>query len=89
MRASFSVTLGVMPDYIAEVKGMRVDGVSVDRPAERAGMKAGDILIQMGNMPINDIYDYMSCLGKFRKHDKTTVVVMRGEEKLNLTVVFE
>ena len=89
MRASFSVTLGVMPDYIAEVIGMRVDGVSVDRPAERAGIKAGDILVEMGGMPVNDIYDYMSCLSKFRKHDTTTVVVQRGEGKLNLTVIFE
>ena len=89
MRASFSVTLGVMPDYIAEVKGMRIDGVSTDRPAERAGIKAGDILVEMGGKPVNDIYDYMACLSKFRLHDTTSVVVQRGEEKLTLTVVFE
>ncbi len=89
MRATFSVTLGVMPDYIAEVKGMRIDGVSSDRPAERAGIKAGDILIEMGGKPVKDIYDYMSCLGKFRLHDTTNVVVQRGAETLKLTVIFE
>lgn len=89
MRASFSVTLGVMPDYIAEVVGMRIDGVSTDRPAERAGIKAGDILIELGGKPVKDIYDYMACLSKFRLHDTTSVIVQRGEEKLTLTVVFE
>jgi len=89
MRTSFSVTLGVMPDYIAEVIGMRIDGVSSDRPAERAGIKAGDVLVEMGGMPVADIYDYMSCLSKFRLHDTTNVIVQRGEEKLRLTVIFE
>ncbi len=89
MGAAFSVTLGVMPDYIAEVKGMRIDGVSADRPAEKAGIKSGDILVEMGGMPVNDIYDYMNCLSKFRKHDTTSVIVQRGDEKLNLTVIFE
>ena len=89
MRATFSVTLGIMPDYIAEVKGLRIDGVSTDRPAERAGIKAGDVLVEMGGMPIADIYDYMNCLSKFRLHDTTNVVVERGVEKLTLTVIFE
>jgi len=89
MRSSFSVTLGVMPDYIAEVEGMRIDGVSADRPGERAGLKAGDIVIEMGGMPVKDIYDYMGCLGKFRLHDTTSVVVQRGDEKVKLTVIFE
>jgi hypothetical protein len=89
MGSSFSVSLGVMPDYIAEVKGMRIDGVSANRPAERAGIKAGDIVIEMGGKPINDIYDYMGCLSKYRLHDTTQVVVQRGEQTLTLTVIFE
>lgn len=89
MAGSFSVSLGVMPDYIAEVKGMRIDGVSSNRPAERAGILPGDIIIEMGGMPVNDIYDYMGCLGKFRLHDTTNVLVRRGDETLSLTVIFE
>ncbi|MCH9024123.1 MAG: PDZ domain-containing protein [candidate division Zixibacteria bacterium] len=88
-RASFSVTLGIMPDYIAEVKGLRVDGVTPERPGDRAGLLSGDIIIGMGGNPIGDIYDYMNCLGKFRKHDTTYVIVERVSDTLKLEVIFE
>ena len=88
-RASFSVTLGIMPDYIAEVKGLRVDGVTPERPGDRAGLLSGDIIIGIGGNPIGDIYDYMNCLGKFRKHDTTYVIVERASDTLKLEVIFE
>jgi hypothetical protein len=89
MRSSFSVTLGIMPDYIAEVHGLRVDGVSPDRPGSRAGLKEGDIIIKMGEYEIEDIYGYMSALGKYRKGDSVTVIVERDGQPVNLDVVFE
>jgi hypothetical protein len=88
-RTSFSVTLGITPDHVAEVKGLRVDGVTSDRPAERAGFLKGDIIIKMGDIEISDIYDYMNGLSRFRKGDSTTVVVERGIDTLSLMVVFE
>ncbi len=86
---SFSVTLGVMPDYVAEVNGMRIDGVSGGRPAERAGILAGDILIAMGELPVGDIYEYMAALRKFRKGDSTPVTLVRGTDTLTVTVEFK
>jgi hypothetical protein len=86
--AHFSVTLGIMPDYVSEVKGLRIDGVSPDRPADRAGLLKGDIIVRMGDYPVDDIYSYMSALGKFRKGDTTTVVVKRGDEQLSVAVDF-
>lgn len=86
---SFSVTLGVMPDYVATVKGMRVDGVSPDRPAEKAGILKGDVIIQMGQYKIDDIYAYMSALGKFRKGDSCQVMLERGVDTLSLMVNFK
>jgi hypothetical protein len=86
---SFSVTLGVMPDYVATVKGMRVDGVSPDRPAEKAGILKGDVIIQMGQYKIDDIYAYMSALGKFRKGDSCQVALERGADTLQLMVNFK
>ncbi|UCG62542.1 MAG: M28 family peptidase [Candidatus Zixiibacteriota bacterium] len=87
-RAQFSVSLGVMPDHAAGVKGLRVDGVIPDRPGARAGVLEGDIVIRMGTTEISDVYDYMSALGKFRSGDTAEVVVERGADTLTLQVVF-
>ncbi len=88
-RSSFSVTLGVMPDYVAEVHGLKVDDVSPDRPADKAGILAGDIITRMGDIQIGDIYDYMNALGRFRKGDTVSVTVQRGEKDIDLTVIFQ
>lgn len=88
-RARFSVTLGVMPDYVAEVEGLKIDGVIPERPAERAGILEGDIVVKMGAIVIGDIYDYMNALGKFRKGDTCIVIVERGSETVELQVIFE
>jgi S1-C subfamily serine protease len=86
---SFSVTLGVMPDYVSTAKGLRVDGVSPDRPAEKAGILKGDVIIRMGQYPIDDIYAYMSALGKFRKGDSCQVAIERGADTLQMMVHFK
>jgi S1-C subfamily serine protease len=68
---------------------MRVDGVSPDRPAEKAGILKGDVIIQMGQYKIDDIYAYMSALGKFRKGDSCQVVLERGTDTLTMMVNFK
>ncbi len=86
--ASFKVTLGVMPDYVYDGVGMRIDGIIDDRPAQKAGLKGGDILVKIGDLEVKDIYDYMKGLSMFNKGEKTTVVVKRGDEKVTTEVVF-
>jgi hypothetical protein len=86
--SAFKVTLGIMPSYASDVEGLKVDGVSQGKPAEAAGIKSGDIIIQMGNFPIKDIYNYMDALGKFEKGQSVPIKVKRGNESLDLTVTF-
>ena len=82
-------TLGVIPDYNSTGgEGMKIDGVSEGKPAERAGLKGGDIIIQIGEYKISDMQSYMSALGNFSKEDKTTVKIKRGAEVLSLPVDF-
>jgi len=88
-RADLSVTLGIMPDFITEVKGLKIDAVSPDRPADVAGLLKGDVITQLGDIAVGDIYDYMNALGGFRKGDTVIVTVTRGEENLDVMVVFE
>jgi hypothetical protein len=85
---SFKVTMGVMPDYAYDKKGMRIDGVTDGKPASIAGMKAGDIIIKIGDMDIENVYTYMDALGKFKKGEIVKVVVKRGAEDIVVDVTF-
>ena len=84
----FKVTLGVVPDYMFEGKGMRIDGVSEDKPAQKAGIKKGDVVIQLGELKVDDMMGYMKALSKFKKGDTTTAKVLRGKETVEVKVTF-
>ncbi|MBK7409081.1 MAG: M20/M25/M40 family metallo-hydrolase [Saprospirales bacterium] len=86
--ARFKVSLGVMPDYVFQGEGLRIDGVTDGRPAQVAGLQRGDILIQIGDMPVKDIYDYMEGLGLYEKGQTTKVIILRGTERLEKEVTF-
>lgn len=88
VRMSFKVTLGIMPDYIFDGIGLRVDGVHMDKPGEKAGLLKGDIIVKMGDIVINSINDYMKALSNFKHGDKTTIEIVRNGEKKTLEVVF-
>ena len=78
--ARFNVTLGIMPDYTFSGGGVRVDGVTDGRPAQKAGIQTGDIIIQLGSFNTGSLETYMQALSKFNKGDKTTVKYKRGQE---------
>lgn len=84
----FSVTLGVMPDYLFSGEGMRIDGIIDDRPAQLAGLKKGDVVLQLGEHKVADMRGYMTALSKFEKGDKTTVKVQRGAEVIEAAIAF-
>lgn len=77
----FTVTLGIMPDYTYNKGGVRVDGVSDGKPASKAGLATGDVIIQLGSMPVADVETYMGALSTFKAGDQTTVKVKRGKEE--------
>ncbi|HEX7847477.1 MAG TPA: M20/M25/M40 family metallo-hydrolase, partial [Chitinophagaceae bacterium] len=86
--ARFSVSMGIMPDYTFAGTGVRADGVTPDRPAAKAGLKAGDIILQLGEHSVTSMESYMQALGKFKKGEKTKVKYKRGNEILEATVEF-
>lgn len=85
---SFSVTMGIMPDYTYPGTGVRADGVTEGRPAAKAGLQRGDVIIQLGEHPVTSVETYMQALGKFKKGDRTMVKYKRGEETLEAPVQF-
>jgi len=84
----FKVTLGVVPDYLFSGEGMRIDGVSEDRPAQKAGMEKGDVVVKMGEHEIIDMMSYMKALSKFEKGQNTIVLIDRNGEILEFDVEF-
>lgn len=86
--ARFSVSLGVMPDYTYTGAGMRLDGISDGKAAQKAGLKAGDIITAIGPHSVSSVEGYMQALGKFKKGDKTTVKYKRGDTSGEVEVQF-
>lgn len=86
--ARFSVSLGIMPDYTFSGTGVRADGISEGRPAQKAGLKTGDVIIQLGDYHVTSLENYMQALGKFKKGEKTKVKFKRGDETLEAEVEF-
>jgi hypothetical protein len=87
-KTRMNVTLGVIPDYGYTGTGMRIDGVSPGKTAEKIGLKAGDILLQLGEFKFVDVMSYMKALGNFKKGDKTKLTIKRGNEEKEFDVEF-
>jgi len=86
---SFNVTLGIMPDYSFSGSGLRIDAISEGRPAEKAGLKNGDIIIRLGDYSVISLQSYMEALSKFNRGDQTTVEFVRGKETMKAPVQFK
>lgn len=84
----FKVTLGVVPDYMFDGEGMRIDGVTEGRSAFNAGILTGDVVKQIGSIEITDMMAYMTALSKFEKGEKTKVKVLRDEVLIELDLEF-
>lgn len=82
------VTLGILPDYLYDGAGMRIDGVREGKPAALAGLKKGDIIIRLGGKDIKEIYAYMEVLSTFHKGDKTTLVALRDGKEMQFDIQF-
>jgi membrane-associated protease RseP (regulator of RpoE activity) len=85
---NLKVTLGIMPDVSGgeTLGGMKVEGVRKDGPAERSGMLKGDVIIAINGLPVANIYDYMSRLGKLRAGERANIEVLRNGKKEVLIV---
>lgn len=78
----FKVGLGVIPDYLYDGQGMRIDGVSEGKAAQKAGLKKGDIVVKLGDSTITNMMSYMRALSVFKVGDKTSVVIKREAKEV-------
>jgi hypothetical protein len=85
----FGVYVGTIPDYSAEGEGVTLSGVREGSPAEKAGLKAGDVIVQFGGKAIKNVYEYTFALRDARAGEPIEVVVLRGGERQTLRVTPE
>lgn len=84
----YKVTLGIMPSYGDTSDGLHIDGVVDDRPGSKAGILTGDILTQLGDCKIKEVYSYMECLSHINAGDEVQATIIRNGKPMQLTVKF-
>ena len=84
----YKITMGVMPDYAFDGKGMRIDGVTDGKPAFKTGLKKSDIVLQLGETKITNLNDYMKALGTVQKGDTVEIIVLREGKEIKMNVTF-
>ena len=81
------VSLGSIPNMgAADVVGLQLSGVREGSPAQKGGLKAGDIVVEFGGKTIKDLYDYTDALCSNKPGDVVSIVVKRGTETVTLSV---
>jgi len=75
------VSLGTIPDFAYQGNGVRIDGVVAGSPAEKAGLKKGDILTNMKGKVINDLGDMSAVLGTLQPGDTVVIELLRNNKK--------
>ena len=84
---SSGVYLGSIPDMgAADIAGMKLSGVRAGSPADKGGLRAGDVIIEFGGKAVKDIYEYTDALNSFKPGDVVQVLVVRDGQRLTLTV---
>jgi aminopeptidase YwaD len=82
----FRVYVGTIPNYADSTNGLLIDGIREDSPAAKAGIKAGDRVVKIGDREIKNVYDYTYALGEMKAGQEYVFEVVRGTEKLSLKV---
>ncbi len=88
-RETLRVYLGTIPDYATEVAGVKLSGVRGDSPAEKAGLKGGDIIVEFGSQKVSNIYDYTYALDAAKIGQPVDIVVTRDGQRVKVTITPE
>jgi S1-C subfamily serine protease len=85
-RAGLRVFTGTVPDYTYEVDGLRLSGVIGGGPAERAGLREGDVIVEIAGQSIANIYDYTYALELLTVGEPVTVAFLRDGARQTVTL---
>ena len=86
-REGSNVYLGSIPDMGAsDVPGLRLSGVRGGSPADVAGLRAGDVIVQLGGRVVKDLYSYSDALYSHKPGEQVEIVFLRGGARQSTTV---
>ncbi|MBI1841474.1 MAG: M28 family peptidase [Verrucomicrobia bacterium] len=88
-REGLRAYLGTIPDYAAEVSGVRLSGVRGGSPADKAGLKGGDTLVGFAGQKIANIYDYTYALDAVKIGQAVDIEILRDGKRLKIAVTPE
>ena len=80
---------GSIPDFGQTESGVKFSDVKPGSPAAKAGLRAGDILVQFGDKPIGNLYDFTDALRRSKVGDVVEVTVTRDGKPLKASVKLE
>jgi hypothetical protein len=83
------VSLGTIPDFAFEGEGVRLDGTVPGSPAEKAGLKEGDIITGMNGKPVKELRDLSNILKTLKAGDKVKIELLRDGAQITLKAVLE
>lgn len=81
------VSLGIIPDFAFSGKGCRLSGVVPDSPAEKAGLREGDIIILVNTAVVNKLKDLSDVLKTFNLAEKVSITFLREREEKTVDAV--
>jgi S1-C subfamily serine protease len=89
-RANMRIFLGTIPDYsTGDIEGLKLSGVRGGGPADKAGLKSGDVIVELAGKAIKNIYDYTYAMDALKVGEPVPVVVIRDGQRVTLTVTPE
>ena len=88
-QSSRKVSTGTMPDFAFAGEGVRVASLAVNSPADKAGLKKGDIIIQLGEQKVKNMREYSNVLKSYKPGDTVELVYLRGDEENTTKITLE
>ncbi|GIV02957.1 MAG: hypothetical protein KatS3mg015_1787 [Fimbriimonadales bacterium] len=83
------VRVGLIPDYSDPGPGLLLEGVSENSPAQKAGLQAGDRIIQWDDIKITTIEDLQFVFERAEPGKPATVTIIRDGKEMKVTVIPE
>ncbi len=83
------VSLGTVPDFGYEGEGVRLEGIVAGSPAEKAGMKRGDLITALNGKTVKELRDLSDILKGLGAGDKVEVLLLRDGAPMTVETLLE